>query len=267
MPLPEDLMDYASAPTPYIIGVHSSLYQSLLDKVGSSIVDDGVCVLDIDQQAFYSIEKERDLELIPKKFLKELEKALKSWEQFAGNEIQSVFLTLQARLLHNYRQGFCIEGEKVVYSKDLYVASHRDKSHRLENSCKNLTSTTNLRSFAEAIIGVQMFEQFSQQRLDEVNDRNTTKRNVLDEKIASLEELGLKNDIRQLGQSSQSMVNKLFDKTMTKTKQMVADTPRRVNSIKGPMTNRTPRIVQAEVKVEKNVNSVFSGTYFRLFAD
>jgi len=79
-----------------------------------------------------------------------------------------------------------------------------------------------------------------------VNDRNTTKRNLLDEKIASLEELGLKNDIKQLGQSSQSIVNKLFDKTMSKTKQMVADTPRRVNSIKGPMANRTPRIVQAE---------------------
>lgn len=231
MPLPEDLMDYASAPTPYIIGVHSSLYKSLLDKVGSSIVEDGVCVFDIDQQAFYSIEKERDIELIPKKFLKELEKTLKSWEQFAANEIQSAFLTLQARLLLNYRQGFSIEGERVVYSKDLYVASHSDKSHK---------------SFAEAIIGVQMFEQFSQKRLDEVNDRNTTKRNALDQEIASLEELGLKNDIKQLGHSSQSLVNKLFDKTMSKTKQIVADTPRRVNSIKGPMTNRTPRVVQAE---------------------
>ena len=138
MPLPEDLMDYASAPTPYIIGVHQSLYQSLLDKVGSSIVDDGVCVLDIDQQAFYSIEKERDVDLIPKKFLKELEKSLKSWDQFAGNEIQSAFLTLQARLLHNYRQGFSIEGDKVVYSKDLFVASHSDKSHRLAKLFENL---------------------------------------------------------------------------------------------------------------------------------
>lgn len=92
-----------------------------------------------------------------------------------------------------------------------------------------------------------MFEQFSQKRLDEVNDRNTTKRNALDQEIASLEELGLKNDIKQLGHSSQSLVNKLFDKTMSKTKQIVADTPRRVNSIKGPMTNRTPRVVQAEV--------------------
>lgn len=112
-----------------------------------------------------------------------------------------------------------------------------------------------------------MFEQFSQQRLDEVNDRNTTKRNLLDEKIASLEELGLKNDIKQLGQSSQSMVNKLFDKTMSKTKQIVADTPRRVNSIKVPVANRTPRIVQAEVEAGIAVNFIFSGTYLRLLAD
>ena len=130
MPLPEDLMDYASAPTPYMIGVHSSLYQSLLDKVGSSIVEDGVCVLDLDQQAFYSIEKDRDLELIPKKFMKELEKTFKSWEQFTGNEIQSAFLTLQARLLYYYRQGFQIKDDKIVYSKDLFVAAHNDRSHR-----------------------------------------------------------------------------------------------------------------------------------------
>ena len=137
MPLPEDLMDYASAPTPYIIGVHSSLYQKLLDRVGSSIVEDGVCVLDIDQQAIYSTEKEKDLDLIPKKFLKELEKSLKSWEQFTGNEIQGAFLTLQARLLQNYRQGFHIDAEKVVYSKDFYVNSHGDKSHRYIKPMKN----------------------------------------------------------------------------------------------------------------------------------
>ena len=103
-------------------------------------------------------------------------------------------------------------------------------------------------SFAEAIIGVQMFEQFSQQRLDEVNSKNTSKRNALDERIATLEDLGLKMpDFKQLGQNSQSMVNKLFDKTMSKTKQIVSDTPRRVGSIEGPMSNRTPRVVQAEV--------------------
>ena len=93
-----------------------------------------------------------------------------------------------------------------------------------------------------------MFEQFSQQRLDEVNTKNTSKRNALDERIASLEDLGLKMpDFKQLGQNSQSMVNKLFDKTMSKTKQIVSETPRRVGSIKGPMSNRTPRVVQAEV--------------------
>lgn len=224
MPLPEDMMDYASAPTPYIIGVHSSLYPNLLDKIGTSIVEDGICVLNIDEKAFYSQFKDSDLKLIPKKFIQELEKNLKNWTSFASSEIPNAFLTLQARLLEHYESGFEFVNDKASYSRDKFVLAHRDAGHR---------------NFADTIIGVQMFEQFSQERLDEINSLSvkSTKFNDLDRRIANLEDLKMKMpDVKSIAQNSQQMFNKVFDKSKQK-----------VVNITGPMTNRTPmKVVVAQ---------------------
>ena len=102
--MPVSMLDYCHAPTPYLIGVHSSLYQRLIEDVGQSMIDEGIAVLDIDAGAFYSVDKNTDLEMIPKRFMKELEDNLKGWKSFSGSEIQNAFLTIQARLLQNYRR-------------------------------------------------------------------------------------------------------------------------------------------------------------------
>ena len=44
------MMDYCHAPTPYLIGVHSSIYARLLEEVGTSIMDDGISIFDIDSK-------------------------------------------------------------------------------------------------------------------------------------------------------------------------------------------------------------------------
>ena len=114
------MLDYCHAPTPYLIGVHSSLYQRLIEDVGHTMVEDGIAILDIDNQAFYSNDIQSDIGLpiindltflnllfvglIPKRILKELEDSLKGWNTFSGGEMRNIFVTAQARLLANYRR-------------------------------------------------------------------------------------------------------------------------------------------------------------------
>jgi hypothetical protein len=59
--MPGEMIDYCQAPTPYLIGVHSSLYQTLIEDVGQNMIEDGICILDIDNQAFYSNFKSKDI--------------------------------------------------------------------------------------------------------------------------------------------------------------------------------------------------------------
>lgn len=59
--MPMEMIDYCHAPTPYLIGVHSSLYQRLIEDVGQTMVQEGISILDIDNQAFYSNDKTADL--------------------------------------------------------------------------------------------------------------------------------------------------------------------------------------------------------------
>ena len=40
--MPVSMLDYCHAPTPYLIGVHSSLYQRLIEDVGQSMIDEGI---------------------------------------------------------------------------------------------------------------------------------------------------------------------------------------------------------------------------------
>ena len=54
------MLDYCHAPTPYLIGVHSSIFERLMSEVGNSIIDENISILDIDKKAFYSNTKEED---------------------------------------------------------------------------------------------------------------------------------------------------------------------------------------------------------------
>ena len=51
IPLHVEMLDYCHAPTPYLIGVHSSIYTRLLEEVGTSIADDDISIFDIDSKA------------------------------------------------------------------------------------------------------------------------------------------------------------------------------------------------------------------------
>ena len=54
------MLDYCHAPTPYLIGVHSSIFERLMSEVGNSIIDENISILDIDKKAFYSNTKMED---------------------------------------------------------------------------------------------------------------------------------------------------------------------------------------------------------------
>ena len=60
IPLHVEMLDYCHAPTPYLIGVHSSIFERLMSEVGNSIIDENISILDIDKKAFYSNTKEED---------------------------------------------------------------------------------------------------------------------------------------------------------------------------------------------------------------
>ena len=58
-------MDYCHAPTPYLIGVHSTIYSKLLTELGGTIVDENISILDIDHKTFYSATKQEDYGNLP----------------------------------------------------------------------------------------------------------------------------------------------------------------------------------------------------------
>lgn len=204
IPMPMEMIDYCHAPTPYLIGVHSSLYQRLIEDVGQTMVQEGISILDIDNQAFYSNDKTADLDLIPKRILKELEESLKGWNTFSGMEIKQTFLTAQARLLENYKCGLYIKNDSsgVDFDKDKFIAAHEDPLHR---------------RFAEQIVTVQMFEQFTQTKCHQINEKaSASAMDVFELRLKTLPELkGKMTDVKLMAKSGQHLFTKMVDKGKT----------------------------------------------------
>ncbi|XP_064617095.1 DENN domain-containing protein 1B-like [Liolophura sinensis] len=153
--LPAHLIDYCSAPMPYLIGVHSSIMQ----KIRRSELGDAI-IVDADNN---TVESEHDdLEDIPGEVVSHLKKALRSQQSdrikttvpLTGDAISKAFLHALVKLIGGYREALLFRtGEPITFEPEAFVR----------------TRPIHMQPFLEKMLHLQIFQQFINERLDMLN--------------------------------------------------------------------------------------------------
>ncbi|XP_032802637.2 DENN domain-containing protein 1A-like isoform X1 [Petromyzon marinus] len=144
--LPPHLLEYCSAPMPFLIGVHSSL----MDRVRTMPLDDAI-VFTIDTNTMET--PFNDLQGLPSDVVAALRSRLKR-PATVGDGVARAFLKSQAALYGSYREALRFQpGEPITFSEDAF-ACHR---------------STSMRSFLTNATHMQIFKQFIEERLERLN--------------------------------------------------------------------------------------------------
>ncbi|XP_069573400.1 DENN domain-containing protein 1A isoform X2 [Brachyistius frenatus] len=146
--LPQHLLDYCCAPMPYLIGVHSSL----MERVRGMALDD-VVVLNVDTNTLETPFD--DLQSLPNDVVSSLKSRLKKVSTTTGDGVARAFLKSQAALFGSYRDALQIEsGEPITFNEETFI-THRSSA---------------MRHFLHNAIQLQLFKQFIDGRLDQLNE-------------------------------------------------------------------------------------------------
>lgn len=143
------IIDYCTAPMPFIIGMHSSLYKTI---EGTQTID-GVVVVNIDENVVYSPYD--DTHKLPGDALSYLRSQLGKPNVSVGSNLSHAFLRTQATLFGGYRAALRFRmGETISFHEDKFISSFKPGGRR---------------SFAEELIHLQSFRQFIDHRLHVLN--------------------------------------------------------------------------------------------------
>ncbi|XP_063172449.1 DENN domain-containing protein 1A isoform X2 [Candoia aspera] len=145
--LPPHLLDYCSAPMPYLIGVHLSL----IEKVRNISLED-VVILNMDTNTLETPFD--DLQSLPNDVVSALKNRLKKVSMTTGDGVARAFLKAQAAFFGSYRNALKIEPEEPITFCEETFASHRSAT---------------MRQFLQNAIQLQLFKQFIDGRLDLLN--------------------------------------------------------------------------------------------------
>jgi len=145
--LPAHLMDYLSAPMPFLIGVP----EPLMKRIRRAEVGD-VVILDADNNKVETPFD--DLESFPAEVLSNLRRALKPGTGLLGDSVARAFLQALVHLIGGYRDALRYrQGEKITFSEDAFIMSR----------------STSLQPFLEQMLQLQLFRQFIDERLELLN--------------------------------------------------------------------------------------------------
>jgi len=145
--LPAQLMDYLSAPMPFLIGVP----EPLMKRVRRAEVGD-IVVLDADNNKIDTPFD--DLESLPLEVVSNLRRALKPGTGLLGDSVARAFLQALVHLIGGYRDALKYrQGEKITFSDDAFIMSR----------------STSLQPFLEQMLQLQLFRQFIEERLELLN--------------------------------------------------------------------------------------------------
>ena len=145
--LPVQLMDYLSAPMPFLIGVP----ESIMKRTRPSEIGD-VVVLDADNNKVETPFD--DLESLPSEVVSNLKKSLKSPANLLGDSVARGFLQALVHLIGGYRDALKYrQGEKITFNEDAFIMSR----------------STSLQPFLEQMLQLQLFRQFIEERLELLN--------------------------------------------------------------------------------------------------
>ncbi|XP_076454915.1 uncharacterized protein LOC143289725 isoform X2 [Babylonia areolata] len=154
--LPEHLIDYVTAPMPYLIGVHTSLMEKVLARrmeIGDAVI------VDADKNEVTT--EYEDLEALPEDVSSYLKRHLKTQRvqtsmMDCGDAISRAFLQALVRLIGGYRDALKIrDGEPITFDRDAFVQTRSSQSMQV---------------FLENMLQLQIFQQFINGRLELLND-------------------------------------------------------------------------------------------------
>ncbi|KAG8130003.1 hypothetical protein E2320_016606 [Naja naja] len=145
--LPPHLLDYCCAPMPYLIGVHTSLMESVRSKALEDVV-----ILSIDNNTMES--PFQDLENLPSDVVSLLKFQLKKQSAATGDGVARAFLRAQALLFGSYREG-------LICSLDKHI------SFSQENFLQQGSSA--MQDFLQRAVHLQLFKEFINDRMDKLN--------------------------------------------------------------------------------------------------
>ncbi|CAL4065623.1 unnamed protein product, partial [Meganyctiphanes norvegica] len=146
--LPEHLVDYLLAPMPFLIGVSSNL----ITKVNSEDIGDAV-VLDADNNQVRTPFD--DLDALPEDVVHSLKRNLKNPNTMLGDSVARAFLRALVQLIGNYREAlqFREEDRLITFNRDKFISSR----------------PSDFQPFVEKMLDLQIFQQFIEDRLDQLN--------------------------------------------------------------------------------------------------
>ncbi|XP_064648788.1 uncharacterized protein LOC135500999 [Lineus longissimus] len=153
--LPAHLLDYCSAPMPFMIGIHSNL----MTKTKPMELGD-VVILDADNNTV--ITEYDDLATLPPEIVSSLKKRLKGQQTdkiktdsgLGGDGLARAFLKALVGLIGGYRDALKFrEGEQITFDREAFVISR----------------PPSMQPFLEKILQLQIFVQFINDRLDLLN--------------------------------------------------------------------------------------------------
>ncbi|CAG5117321.1 unnamed protein product [Candidula unifasciata] len=148
--LPSHLIDYVSAPMPFLIGVHSNL----IEKLKQHRVDIGDAVI-VDLDANTVTTEYDDLGDLPEDVSSYLKRSLKTDFMMKGDAISLAFLHALVRLIGGYRDALKFRpGEPITFDPEAFVRSRPSQSTQ---------------AFLEGMLTLQIFQQFIYGRLEILN--------------------------------------------------------------------------------------------------
>ena len=145
--LPAQLMDYLSAPMPFLIGVPDPLMKRIRRAELGEVV-----ILDADNNKVETPFD--DLDSLPTEVLSNLRRSLKPGTGLLGDSVARAFLQALVHLIGGYRDALKYrQGEKITFNEDAFVMSR----------------SASLQPFLEQMLQLQLFRQFIEERLELLN--------------------------------------------------------------------------------------------------
>lgn len=145
--LPKHLLDYLSAPMPFLIGVPSvTMMQVKHHELGD------VVILDADNNRVKT--PFNDLGMLPTEIVSSLKRNLKNPHLMLGDGVARAFMRALVHLIGGYRDALQLNpGEKIKFQADAFIQSR----------------PSSIQPFLEKMLQLQIFQQFIEGRLDMLN--------------------------------------------------------------------------------------------------
>ncbi|XP_052093632.1 uncharacterized protein LOC127729780 isoform X6 [Mytilus californianus] len=236
--LPPHLLDYVTAPMPYVIGIHSAV----LEKARKNEISDAV-ILDVDTNTLTT--EYDDFEDLPSEISSYLKRHLKKdkiIQQMStnGDVISKAFMQALVRLIGGYRDALRFHpGEPITFDPEAFVQSR----------------PSSMQPFLDSMFELQIFQQFINDRLDMLNlgkgfsDLFEVEAMLQADKLNSQsrykEWLGnMKKQGKQMQKNSKEYFKDFKDKVRREGKKLYSGVRKQVQDIRKPLRPGNPPMIQ-----------------------